>query len=100
MTDEQIRAILERNAGSDTNNTEMVQTRRGLRRKPMGLAPVALGETIETAEFEEKDAEIETDSLAPNTIVASEETPVVEEVGAEKQLKSHQQLQKVALQLC
>ena len=79
MTDEQIRAILERNAGSNTNNTEMVQTRRGLRRKPMGLAPVALGETIETAEFEEKDAEVEIDSLAPNTIVASEETPVVAE---------------------
>ena len=80
MTDEQIRAILERNAGSvNTNNTEMVQTRRGLRRKPTGLAPVALGETIETAEFEEKDAEVETDLLAPNTIVASEETPVVAE---------------------
>ena len=79
MTDEQIRAILERNASSNTNNTEMVQTRRGLRRKPMGLAPVALGETIETAEFEEKDAEVEIDSLAPNTIVASEETPVVAE---------------------
>ena len=42
LTDEQIRAILERNAGSNTNNTEMVQTRRGLRRKPMALAPVEL----------------------------------------------------------
>ena len=83
MTDEQIRAILERNAGSNTNNTEMVQTRRGLRRKPMALAPVALGETIETADFEEKDAEIETDPLAPNTIVEEKETPVVEEVGGE-----------------
>jgi len=79
MTDEQIRAILERSAGPDTSGYEMVQTRRGLRRKPMALAPVELGEPIETAELEEKDAEVETDPLAPNTIVASEETPVVVE---------------------
>jgi hypothetical protein len=79
MTDEQIRAILERSAGPDTSGYEMVQTRRGLRRKPMALAPVELGEPIETAELEEKDAEVETDPLAPNTIVASEETPVVAE---------------------
>ena len=72
LTDEQIRAILERNAGSNTNNTEMVQTRRGLRRKPMALAPVELEAPIETAEFEEKDA-----VAAP--VVASEETPVVAE---------------------
>ena len=75
MTDEQIRAILERSAGPDTSNTEMVQTRRGLRRKPMALAPVELEAPIETAELEEKDAEVETDPLAPNTIVAEEETP-------------------------
>ena len=78
MTDEQIRAILERNAGSNTNNTEMVQTRRGLRRKS-ARGPLVLDAPIETAEFEEKDAEVEIDSLAPNTIVASEETPVVAE---------------------
>lgn len=79
MTDEQIRAILERSAGPDTSGYEMVQTRRGLRRKPMALAPVELEAPIETAELEEKDAEVETDPLAPNTIVASEETPVVVE---------------------
>ena len=56
MTDDQIRAILERSAGPDTSKTEMVQTRRGLRRKPMALAPVELEAPIETAEFEEKDA--------------------------------------------
>ena len=78
MTDEQIRAILERNAGSNTNNTEMVQTRRGLRRKS-ARGPLVLDAPIETAAFEEKDAEVETDPLAPNTIVASEETPVVAE---------------------
>ncbi len=55
LTDEQIRAILERAQGSDTSGTEMVQTRRGLRRKPMALAPVDTESPIETAEFEEKD---------------------------------------------
>ena len=35
--------------------TEMVQTRRGLRRKPMALAPVDTDAPVETAEFEEKD---------------------------------------------
>jgi hypothetical protein len=57
MTDEQIRAILERAAGPDTSGYEMVQTRRGLRRKPMALAPVELEAPIETAELEEKDVE-------------------------------------------
>ena len=55
LTDEQIRAILERAQGSDTSGTEMVQTRRGLRRKPMALAPVDTESPIETAELEEKD---------------------------------------------
>ena len=83
MTDADVRETILKERTAETsvnaNNTEMVQTRRGRRRKPTGLAPVALGETIETAEFEEKDAEGETDLLAPNTIVASEETPVVAE---------------------
>ena len=76
MTDEQIRAILERSAGPDTSNTEMVQTRRGLRRKPMALAPVELEAPVETAEFEEKDAVV-----TPAVVEEVVETPaVVEEV--------------------
>jgi hypothetical protein len=76
MTDEQIRAILERSAGPDTSNTEMVQTRRGLRRKPMALAPVELEAPIETAELEEKDV-----VAAPAVAEEVVETPaVVEEV--------------------
>jgi hypothetical protein len=55
LTDEQIRAILERAQGPDTSGYEMVQTRRGLRRKPMALAPVDTDAPVETAEFEEKD---------------------------------------------
>jgi len=55
LTDEQIRAILEKQRGSDTSGTEMVQTRRGLRRRPMALAPVDTESPVETAEFEEKD---------------------------------------------
>ena len=55
LTDEQIRAILERAQGPDTSGYEMVQTRRGLRRKPMALAPVDTDAPVETAEFEEKE---------------------------------------------
>ncbi len=55
LTDEQIRAILEKQRGSDTSGYEMVQTRRGLRRRPMALAPVDTESPVETAEFDEKD---------------------------------------------
>ena len=55
LTDEQIRAILEKQRGADTSGTEMVQTRRGLRRRPMALAPVDTESPVETAEFDEKD---------------------------------------------
>ena len=75
MTDEQIRAILESSTSSDTSGTEMVQTRRGLRRKTSALAPVKLDTPIETAVLEEKDAEVVTDPLEPTTVVE----PVVEE---------------------
>ena len=54
LTDEQIRAILERAQGPDNTGYEMVQTRRGLRRKPMALAPIDTSSEIETAELEEK----------------------------------------------
>ena len=83
MTDDQIRAILERSAGPDTSGTEMVQTRRGLRRKPMALAPVDTSAEIETAEFEEKDA-----VAAP--VVAEEvvEEPVVAEEVVEEPVEA------------
>ena len=74
LTDEQIRAILERTQGPDNTGYEMVQTRRGLRRKPMALAPIDTSSEIETAELEEKD-------VAAAPIVAEEvvEAPVVAE---------------------
>lgn len=79
LTDEQIRAILERAQGSDTSGTEMVQTRRGLRRKPMALAPVDTESPIETAEFEEKDETTEVMQLDGPAMQAE---VTEEEVGA------------------
>ena len=79
LTDEQIRAILERAQGSDTSGTEMVQTRRGLRRKPMALAPVDTESPIETAEFEEKD---ETTDVMQLDGPAMQAEVTEEEVGA------------------
>ena len=89
LTDEQIRAILERAQGSDTSGTEMVQTRRGLRRKPMALAPVDTESPIETAEFEEKDETtdvMQLDGPAMQAEVTEEEVvaPPVDETQVEE----------------
>ena len=100
MTDEQIRAILERSAGPDTSNTEMVQTRRGLRRKPMALAPVELEAPIKTAELEEKPigddtpaaAEVELGAPVGGPVVTEEvveEPPVAPEGGLAAMLKEN-----------
>ena len=87
LTDEQIRAILERAQGPDNTGYEMVQTRRGLRRKPMALAPVDTSAEIETAELEEKPiddtpaaAEVELGAPVGGPVVTEE---VVEEPPAE-----------------
>jgi hypothetical protein len=94
LTDEQIRAILERAQGPDTSGYEMVQTRRGLRRKPMALAPVDTDAPVETAEFEEKDEATEVmqlDGPAMQAEVTGEEVvdapveePAVEESTVEE----------------
>ena len=89
LTDEQIRAILERAQGPDTSGTEMVQTRRGLRRKPMALAPVDTESPIETAEFEEKDETtdvMQLDGPAMQAEVTEEEVvaPPVDETQVEE----------------
>ena len=77
LTDEQIRAILERAQGPDTSGYEMVQTRRGLRRKPMALDTAAeQAPQIETAVLEEKDA-------APVVEEVEEVAEVAEEVVTE-----------------
>ena len=87
LTDEQIRAILERAQGPDNTGYEMVQTRRGLRRKPMALAPIDTSSEIETAELEEKPiddtpaaAEVELEAPVGGPVVTEE---VVEEPPAE-----------------
>ena len=87
LTDEQIRAILERAQGPDNTGYEMVQTRRGLRRKPMALAPVELEAPIETAELEEKPiddtsviSKLDTEPTTGGPVVTEE---VVEEPPAE-----------------
>ena len=87
LTDEQIRAILERAQGPDNTGYEMVQTRRGLRRKPMALAPVDTSAEIETAELEEKPIDdtsvipkIDTEPTTGGPVVTEE---VVEEPPAE-----------------
>ena len=94
LTDEQIRAILEKQRGPDTSGTEMVQTSRGLRRKPMALAPVDTESPIETAEFEEKEETTEVmqlDGPAMQAEVTGEEVvdapveePAVEESTVEE----------------
>jgi len=87
LTDEQIRAILERAQGPDNTGYEMVQTRRGLRRKPMALAPIDTSSEIETAELEEKPIDdtsvipkIDTEPTTGGPVVTEE---VVEEPPAE-----------------
>ena len=87
LTDEQIRAILERAQGPDNTGYEMVQTRRGLRRKPMALAPIDTSSEIETAELEEKPiddtsviAKVDTEPTTGGPVVTEE---VVEEPPAE-----------------
>ena len=87
LTDEQIRAILERAQGPDNTGYEMVQTRRGLRRKPMALAPVDTSAEIETAELEEKPiddtsviSKLDTEPTTGGPVVTEE---VVEEPPAE-----------------
>ena len=83
LTDEQIRAILERAQGPDNTGYEMVQTRRGLRRKPMALAPIDTSSEIETAELEEKPiddtpaaAEVELGAPVGGPVVAEEKDVV------------------------
>lgn len=68
----------------------MVQTSRGLRRKPMALAPVDTDAPVETAEFEEKDEAtdvMQLDGPAMQAEVTEEEVttpPVAEEAGVEE----------------
>jgi hypothetical protein len=83
LTDEQIRAILERTQGPDNTGYEMVQTRRGLRRKPMALAPVDTSAEIETAELEEKPID-DTPAAAEVELGAPVGGPVVTEEVVEK----------------
>ena len=87
LTDEQIRAILERAQGPDNTGYEMVQTRRGLRRKPMALAPIDTSSEIETAELEEKPiddtsviSKLDTEPTTGGPVVTEE---VIEEPPAE-----------------
>ncbi len=93
ISDERIRKILEDSSTNAIrselggNNTEMVQTRRGLRRKPMALAPIDTSSEIETAELEEKPIDdtsvipkIDTEPTTGGPVVTEE---VVEEPPAE-----------------
>jgi len=87
LTDEQIRAILERAQGPDNTGYEMVQTRRGLRRKPMALAPIDTSSEIETAELEEKPID-DTPAAAEVKLGAPVGGPVVTEEVVEEPVEA------------
>ena len=99
LTDEQIRAILERTARPSIDDTEMVMTRRGSRRKS-ARGPLVPDAPIETAVLEEK--EVAAVPIIPEEIVAPvvaeeeiveevvEEPPVAPEGGLAAMLKDNQ----------
>ena len=87
LTDEQIRAILERAQGPDNTGYEMVQTRRGLSRKPMALAPIDTSSEIETAELEEKPID-DTPAAAEVKLGAPVGGPVVTEEVVEEPVEA------------